>query len=344
MITQRKYEPDFKQLLKVLKREKPDRPVLFEYFMNGPLFELLTGKPFLKLENNEEKIRVIIDAFTVAGYDYVTIPSRYFGALSFENPDHERKSTVSLNEGFVITDWNSFNKYEWPDPKQGDFDLLNRSSARLHPRMKFIAPGPGGVLENVIYLTGFERLCYMVCEDESLVTAIFDEVGRRMLAYYEICSALDPVGALLVNDDWGFKTQTLLDPDSLRKYVFPWHKKIVEAIHREGKPAILHSCGNIADIMDDIIDELHYDGKHSFEDVILPVEDAYRKWGDRIAILGGMDMNFLAQGKPGEIRERAVRMLEMTGSKGYALGSGNSIPEYIPAENYLAMISAVNHR
>ncbi len=41
---QRKYEPDFNQLLKVLRREKPDRPVLFEYFTNGPLNEYLAGR------------------------------------------------------------------------------------------------------------------------------------------------------------------------------------------------------------------------------------------------------------------------------------------------------------
>ena len=51
----RKYEPDFNQLLKVLNRERADRPVLFEYFTNGPLNQqtvftngLLTSKPFLQ--------------------------------------------------------------------------------------------------------------------------------------------------------------------------------------------------------------------------------------------------------------------------------------------------------
>jgi uroporphyrinogen decarboxylase len=34
-------------------------------------------------------------------------------------------------------------------------------------------------------------------------------------------------------------------------------------------------------------------------------------------------------------------MLEQTSAKGgYALGSGNSIPYYVPQENYLAMIAA----
>jgi uroporphyrinogen decarboxylase len=162
-----------------------------------------------------------------------------------------------------------------------------------------------------------------------------------LLQYYIHCASESSIGALIVNDDWGFKTQTIFDPDNMRRYVFPWHKKIVEAIHLQGKPAILHSCGNIYGMLDEIIDDLGYDAKHSFEDVILPVEKAYQQWSNRIAILGGIDMDFLATGEPGKIAERARNLLRMTGSKSYALGSGNSIPEFIPTENYLAMISVI---
>ena len=62
-------------------------------------------------------------------------------------------------------------------------------------------------------------------------------------------------------------------PEHLRKFVFPWHKRIVETIHKFGKPAILHSCGNLIEVMDDIIEDMGYDAKHSFEDAIMPVEE-----------------------------------------------------------------------
>ncbi len=136
--------------------------------------------------------------------------------------------------------------------------------------------------------------------------------------------------------------QTLLSPDMLRKYVFPWHKKIVEAAHKNGKPAVLHSCGYMVEIMEDIIEDMKYDGKHSYEDNIVPVEEAYQRWGGRIAILGGLDVDFLIRSENEEIVKRAKNMLEITKEKGgYALGSGNSIPEYIPNEKYFAMTSAI---
>lgn len=343
MIFERKYPADFHQLEKVLRRQKPDRPVLFEYFVNGDLISFVNGESFASLETREEQIRAIIRFFHKSGYDYATIPSRYFNAFSFENTDHEKKATVSLNEGSAITDRKSFDSYQWPNPEQGNFELLQDLSLELPSGMKFIVSAPGGVLENVIDLVGFERLCFMIFEDEELTKAIFDEVGARLLRFYEICSAIESVGALIVNDDWGFKTQTILSPDMLRQFVFPWHKKIVETIHQNGKYAILHSCGNLTEVMDIIVAELKYDAKHSFEDNILHVEQAWILFHERIAILGGIDMDFLVRRKPKEIKARCLEMLELTSSKAYALGSGNSIPTYVPIDNYLAMIDSINH-
>lgn len=344
MIEPRKYPADFTQLEKVLRRQQPDRPVLFEYFVNGDLISYVNGESFASLDNRADQIRAITRFFHRAGYDYATIPSRYFNAFSFGNTDHEKKATVSLNEGSAITDRKSFDSYQWPNPEQGNFELLQNLAMELPSGMRFIVSAPGGVLENVIDLVGFERLCFMIYEDGELTKAIFDEVGARLLCFYEICSAIEPVGALIVNDDWGFKTQTILSPDMLRQFVFPWHKKIVETIHQKGKYAILHSCGNLTDVMDVIVDELKYDAKHSFEDNILPVEEAWKQWHKRIAIMGGIDMDFLVRRKPEEIKTRCLEMLELTGSKAYALGSGNSIPAYVPIPNYLAMIETIKDK
>ena len=86
---------------------------------------------------------------------------------------------------------------------------------------------------------------------------------------------------------------------------------------------------------------MRYDGRHSYEDNIMPVEEAYELMNGRIAVLGGIDMNFLVSGTPEAIYDRARAMLERTADRaGYMLGSGNSIPEYVPHENYLAMIRA----
>jgi uroporphyrinogen decarboxylase len=90
--------------------------------------------------------------------------------------------------------------------------------------------------------------------------------------------------------------------------------------------------------MDDIIDYVGVDAKHSFEDTITPIEEAYRLWGDRVAILGGFDMDKLCRAGVDEVRAYTRELVTNLGKGNYALGSGNTIADYVPVENYLAML------
>ncbi len=329
-------QADFQNLLDVLACKVPKRPVLFELFLNVPLYERLAGYPHTD-KTELGYMKLVTDAYARAGYDYVSLHgSRDFG---FVRDEVHQKDTISLNEGGVIHDRKSFDSYPWPDPAKCDFSALGEIEKYLPQGMKVMVIGPGGVLENAIALVGYDNLCFMLYEDEALAEDLFTAIGQRIYGYYEQSLRYDSVGVVMVNDDWGFNTQTFLSPAQMRKYVFPWHKKIVQLAHDQGRPAILHSCGNMTEIMEDVIEDLKFDGRHSYEDGIVPVEEAYKRWGGRIAILGGMDVDFLIRSTPEAIRERCKAMLNLGKTKGgYALGSGNSIPTYIPQEHYFEMI------
>ena len=137
----------------------------------------------------------------------------------------------------------------------------------------------------------------------------------------------------------GYRSGTLIHPADLREFVLPHHACMADTAHRAGRPYLLHSCGNLAEIMDDLCDEVRIDAKHSFEDTIEDVESAKARYGDRIALLGGIDVDFLCRSSEAGIRRRVRRTLGscMPGG-GYCLGTGNSVANYIPLRNYLAML------
>jgi uroporphyrinogen decarboxylase len=112
----------------------------------------------------------------------------------------------------------------------------------------------------------------------------------------------------------------------------------VEAVHAHGKPIILHSCGNLAEVMEDII-ACGWDARHSFEDQIEPVWEAKARWGKRIALLGGFDMDKLARMTAAEVRAHTRFLIEKCApGGGWALGTGNSVANYIPVDNFLTML------
>lgn len=335
------FQPDIEQLYSVLRKEKANRPVLFEFIINLETCLRFSGWETQPQPGTVDYYRMVIEAFSKLGYDVAPVYTFESGLFSFPKGEQESLASRSQNQGALITDRKSFESYDWPDAGSGNYELYHQLSAFLPDGMKLLGFSNGGVLENATDIVGFEKLCEIYLTDPELTGEIFKNIGERLLKFYSIVASMDSVGVCVVNDDWGFKTQTMFPPDMMESYVFPYIRKIVEVIHANGKPAILHSCGNVKDIMDVIIDDLKLDGKHSFEDGIYPVEDALDWWAGRIAIMGGIDVDFLVRRSPEEIYKRSLRLLEKTfGTGSFALGSGNSIPEFVPAENYLAMIRA----
>ena len=331
-------ENDFDRLLKVLRREPLDEPVLYEYrFNNSPeANKRLVGYELPNGAAEMEKFNYTCLAFKNAGYDYITYRP---GAFSFKAGKREHLSTTSLNDGAVIFDRDTFKSYSWPDVNPADYSIFSTGKSVLPKKMKVILNSPGGIRENATNLLGFDNLCMLIYDDPGLLKAIFNAIGERILEHFKQGIQYDAVGGIMYNDDWGFNTGPFFSPDFFEEYIFPWVRKITSLAHQNGKIALIHSCGNMDVLMDTIIDDLKFDGKHSFEDKIMPIEKAYNLYKGRIALLGGIDMDFLARSPKETIITRCKNMLAL-GKTGYALGSGNTITEYIPVENYFAMISA----
>ncbi len=94
--------------------------------------------------------------------------------------------------------------------------------------------------------------------------------------------------------------------------------------------------------MPDIL-ALNIDAKHSNEDQICPFDTWIDKYGDRIGLFGGFDMNYLIMNDYDEVFRTVLEQGThfRAKAKGYGLGSGNSIPDYMSIDGFKAMTDAV---
>jgi uroporphyrinogen decarboxylase len=91
--------------------------------------------------------------------------------------------------------------------------------------------------------------------------------------------------------------------------------------------------------MDDLINKVGIDGKHSFQDNVLPAAEAKKRWGDRICILGGVDLHKLTTLSERDLRVYVRSVIDQCAPGGrFAIGAGNSIPSFIPMRNYLTLL------
>ena len=147
----------------------------------------------------------------------------------------------------------------------------------------------------------------MLADDPELFADLFRRIGDLMVEiwavflqrhseHYAICR---------FGDDLGFRSSTLLAPTTIREHILPQYRRVIDQVHAAGKPFLLHSCGKIFRVMDDLIG-LGIDAKHSNEDAIAPFDEWITRYGDRIGLLGGIDVDILCQQSPQDIVKDVV--------------------------------------
>ena len=348
-----KPRPDARRSIDILLgRAQSGRPPLVEYIVDEavmrPVVEGLLGRPWIAGGEDRASQEAWLANFVAfwhrLGYDAV----RFEVGLPFaENrllagtPERETgqpRSWADEHRGLIMT-WDDFERYPWPDVAAFDFSPFEYLDRHLPEGMGLFASHAGGVFEHLSWIMSYEGLCFALMDDPALAEAVSAKVGERIEAFTRHLLTLDNLCAVFGGDDMGFRSATLVSPDDLRRLVLPWHKRLAAQAHARGAPYFLHSCGNIAAIMDDLITDVGIDGKHSFEDAIVSAVDFQSRYGERIAVLGGIDVKILSAGSEGDVRRRTREVIDACSPRGrFAVGSGNSIPSYVPVANYLAMV------
>lgn len=345
--------PDIRNFISVIKGEiAPERPPLVELFLDY-VVEREIGTSFLGLNwvepsdkaSHLKYLKNKIEVYYRMGYDYVRID----GGVNFPGDYQAVKDTADLtlgdrnwaNEaGGPIASWEDYERYPWPDVAQFDLTPYEYASENLPDGVgMFVCPTSGFLEIPLDTLFGYQRLCYLMYDNPELVSAVFQRVGEIIYGIYSKLVDVPKVCGFFQGDDMGFKTGTLVGPDDLRTYVLPWHKKLAELAHSRDMVYLLHSCGNLSAIADDLIEDVKIDGRHSYEDEGNSVLEFKQRYGDRVSVLGGIDIDKLARLPEDQLRSHVRGIIEACIPGGrFAVGSGNTVCNYVPISNYFAMV------
>ncbi len=364
-----KPKPDIDHFLDVMTGKViPERPPLGEYLVDNavmkPILKNLLGRKWIDTSANvefmggqmdfsktgREKMNGFLDnqiAFWYhMGYDYVRVEvSLPLPAISHVASDtakgneEQNRAWQGLEPG-VINSWEDFEKYPWPEITDDTFYIHQYICEHLpDDGFGFITSHAGGVYEHVSRLMGYNGLCNSICDNRELVKAVADKLGNLIFAYTERLLQFPRLAAIMQGEDFGFKTGTLISPEDIRELFFPWLRRFSELIHNNGRPYFLHSCGKVDDLVEDFIEDIKIDGKHSFEDIITPIWEYKKRWGDRLSLIGGIDIHKLSTYDEPMLRAYIRGVIDKCAPGGrFAVGSANSVPSYVPVENYLVMV------
>lgn len=342
------FTPDYRHIVNAAWNRPAERLPIYEQHFDSGIAEKLTGLTphalaFSKdMKESREGMRQFWQFYRELGFDVCCLDF-------FPGPEvFEGCGALGGHVDGCIKDRDDFERYPWDAVPQRFFDhygpYIRNFAEMRQPGMMAIGGAGRGPFEAVQDLVGYVDLCYIRADDEELYRDLFKTMGDVLVKIWErfMAEYRDAFCIMRFCDDMGIKHQTLLPPDDLRELVIPTYRRITDIVHSYGRPFILHSCGNVNAIMDDLIDVAKIDGKHSNEDIIAPFADVVHEYGHRIGNFGGIDVGVMTSESPEIIRKMTLECLEaVQGYGGVAISSGSSVPDYVPPENYFAMNEAV---
>jgi len=337
--------PNFKHIENAARNIEPDRLALYEHNISDVIMEKVMNRTFRHLlcgsrQDVSEYFRNYCDFFLQTGYDTVTFEACI-------GPAMPGSGSLGQHKKGVIQTMEDFEKYPWDDVPDLYFKmygfLFDALLENMPVGMKAIGGVGNGVFECVQDIVGYTDLCYISVDDPDLFSRLFERVGSVSLKIWDrfLRNYSDIYCVCRFGDDLGFKNTTLISADMIRTHIIPQYKKIIGLVHSYGKPFLLHSCGSIFDVMDDLI-AAGIDAKHSNEDQIAPFPEWVIRYGDRIGNFGGIDTDAVCRLSKTEMRTYIHDVIRKSkGHGGFAFGSGNSIPDYVPVEGFLSMVEIV---
>jgi len=323
---------DFQQFKKaILLQGEPDYVPKAELWIDKKIMSQFLGK---EVQDAIEDTENVIEFWYRAGYDYAHIV-----------PSYNIKPKKSWAEEHVgaVTSWEDFKEFPWPNIDDVDFGPVERAAKILPEGMKLISGTLAGVFEESWMLMGFETFSIKLLEEPALIEAVVNKIGNFMYELIDKVTQMPEVGAIWHSDDIAYKTSTLLSPQVLKKLIFPWYKRFGELVHARGLPFMYHSDGNLWSVMDDLI-ECGYNSVHPIEPLGMDIYELKKKYGNKLCLIGNIEVDsFLSRGTPEQIEKEAKKKINaLAPGGGYCCGSSNTVPYWVPIENYRAMIEAID--
>jgi uroporphyrinogen decarboxylase len=123
-----------------------------------------------------------------------------------------------------------------------------------------------------------------------------------------------------------FKTAPFFSPKVFRQLVMPRYRRLREKVTLTW---VIHSDGNMFPFMDDLV-SLGIVGIHPNEKGAMNIREVKRRYGDRICVLGNVDLNLLGMATAEEVDEEVRELIRDIGpGGGYIVASGNSLASYL---------------
>jgi len=372
----------WERVIKAMQRASPDRVPLYEMHIPPKIAGVILGRSpcqimlhnpevFFKLAAekrvdldsiNKQIADELVSLYVKLGIDWIRVVGAYTHVPREVKRLGEREWLVDgrllvwsgetlwdpqmLWDAGGVLDADSLLRYcrsAKPEVNPKVFDVLREVAKRVKGEffLSFDADGTWGPIVSSPPL--LKKVLVWVYKRPDVVEALIDYYTRIAIAYGEY--AIDEgADAIQLCVDYGNKNGPWLSPRMFRRFVKPALARHVNAFKRKGAFVVLHSDGNIAPLLPDIVDA----GVDAYQgiDVMagMSLAEVKRKYGDKLCLVGNVDPRVIEFGTLEDVEREVDRCLREGGKEGYVLSASANISANTNARNFIHMIEYAKKR
>jgi uroporphyrinogen-III decarboxylase len=246
-------------------------------------------------------------------------------------------STIPLPLDYPVTDWDSWLRMkpmlEYREERI-DWAQVDRARKLQSEGHLVVAYIPGG-FDLPRQLMGEENACLGFLIQPDLIADIIRTMSDTSYRVLEQVSRVLTIDQLSVHEDLAGKTGPLVGPNEINTFIRPYFRRIWDLLSSRGTRLFdMDTDGNVNSILDSLL-ECGLNSMHPFEPAAgMDIVEVRKKYGNRLAIRGGIDKHVLRKDHAAIRAELEYKMQPMMQAGGTLFGLDHRIPNGTPLENY----------
>ena len=250
--------------------------------------------------------------------------------------DRSVDKDIGIVEGTVLPK-PTLDNYTFPDPCDAKFfaDIPGKI-AKHGDRFRVFEIG-FSLYERAWTMRGMENLMLDFIENPDFVRELMNSIADYNITQAREAMKRD-IDAVYFGDDWGMQFGLQMGKPTWMEFIYPALKRMYKAVQDEGKYVFIHSCGDVDELFDELVD-IGLNCFNPFQPEVMDVDALLKRYRGRLTFHGGLStQKTLPYGTVEEVKTETQHLLELGREGSYILAPAHAVEGDVPLENMLAFI------
>lgn len=231
----------------------------------------------------------------------------------------------------------SLKGYAFPDPRDKRyFKDIPGKIEKYGDRFRLYAIG-FSLFERAWTMRGMENLLTDFCINPDFVHELMESITQYNLEQIDEALKYD-IDGIELGDDWGQQRGLIMGYDMWKEFIYPYLKRTYKFIKDRGKYVFIHSCGDVDELFDDLV-EIGVDCFNPFQPEVMDVRALMKHYHKKLSFWGGLSIQrILPYGSAGDVIRETRGLIEAGREGGYIFAPSHAVEGDAPVENIIAFI------